>query len=382
MTQRSMLLCTVGTSLFQPNLEGLRTALREKRVADNLRELAEAYNARDWDRVAEQLGRLPSHERLCGAEINSIACLLNQDMPRDCGLFFFHSQTEEGRAIAAILQRYYQSGAHAPVEAMEIPDLQDSNPKLFRTRGLRNLARAICRVVRERSAGACAINATGGYKAQIAIAVLLGQALGIPVYYKHERFSEIIPFPPMPVSLDFEVWMRASDMLYLLAKNDLVPAADWEAQWDERYETLVERETIDGQSYLVLSPTGQIFHEAFRERFRSIRDRILPPPVPVTQKRAPRLETGAGWPGNHPEVEHFLQRITDEVPQVVHCGTYYFNPELPERMRFSPSRDGIIGIWSNGQCCVKFRLETSAQTEGQRAAVVAALNDWLDNQGQ
>src|SRR5437773_1205753 len=83
-----------------------------------------------------------------------------------------------------------------------------------RTRALRTPARRICAVVRERSAAACALNATGGYKAQIAVAVLLGQALGVPVYYKHELFSEIIAFPPLPVALDFEVWMRASGMLY------------------------------------------------------------------------------------------------------------------------------------------------------------------------
>src|SRR5262249_45389116 len=147
----------------------------------------------------------------------------------------------------------------------------------FRTKGLRNLVRTLCRVVRERTATACAMNATGGYKAQIAVAVLLGQALGIDVYYMHERFSEIVAFPPLPVALDFEVWMRASGMLLGLERSpEPIPFRDYEEGWDERFESLVERIPIDGEEYLELSPAGQIFHETFRERFRSTRDQFLP----------------------------------------------------------------------------------------------------------
>src|SRR5262249_58954322 len=136
-------------------------------------------------------------------------------------------------------------------EAVEVADLQDADPKRFRTDGLRNLARAVCKVVRDHSASACAINATGGYKAQIAIAVLLGQALGVPVYYKHERFSEIIAFPPLPVALDFEVWMRASGMLYELERNPQpTPAALYPDDWDEKYNTRAERVRIAAPAYL------------------------------------------------------------------------------------------------------------------------------------
>src|SRR5439155_4048736 len=127
---------------------------------------------------------------------------------------------------------------HTPVETIRVPDLQDRDPRLFRTRGLRNLAREICAVIRQRSAVACAIDATGGYKAQIAIAVLLGQALGVPVYYKHEHFSEIIAFPPLPVAFDFTVWMRASGLLFGLAREPR-PADEHADDWDERCESLV-----------------------------------------------------------------------------------------------------------------------------------------------
>jgi putative CRISPR-associated protein (TIGR02619 family) len=384
MQRPHILLCTVGTSLFFPNLQGLAQALRDGKIKDELRPGAEAvataFAAGDWPAVARHLIALPPSERLCGAEINSLASLLEKKhAPADCGLFFFHSATPEGRNIGAILRDYFRARGHAPVESVEVEDLQDADPKRFRTKGLRNLARELCRVIRSYTPAACAINATGGYKAQIAVAVLLGQALGVPVYYMHERFSEIIAFPPMPVALDYEVWMRASALLFDLERcTELIPAAVYEEGWDERYESLVERVVIDSQEFLELSPTGQIFHETFRDRFRSDRDQVLPPPVPPAQKQPPHVEDSGHMPK---VVKPFLQRVTSEVPQVSRCATFYHNPDLPRRSGFRLGQGGIEGLLSDGTWCVKFRVDTSAQTPGQQAAVVAALNDWLARQG-
>ena len=151
MPPRPMLLCTVGTSLFFPNLNGLRDKLAAGALTDDLRPLAEAYRDSRWDDVADLLAPRDPAERLCGAEVNSITSLVRNNLiPADAGLFFFHSATDDGRAIAAVLVRLYSRRGHSPVEAVEIADLQDQDPKRFRTHGLRNLARQICRVVRER----------------------------------------------------------------------------------------------------------------------------------------------------------------------------------------------------------------------------------------
>ncbi len=273
-----ILICTVGTSLFKPNLETLKRELEADRLDVERRALAEAYVRGDARCVASELRRLPPAERVCGAEINSIASLIEKGYVQpDCGLYFLHSETDDGRHIAAILQAYYREGGHQPVTPVEVADLQDQDPKRFRTKGLRHLAREIAAIIRNHSADACTINATGGYKAQIAIGVVLGQAFGTTVFYKHERFSEIIAFPPMPISFDFEVWMRASGLLYELAATDadLTPSSRYADEWDEKFESLVERVTIDDQEFFELSPTGAIFHDTFEGRFRSSRDSVL-----------------------------------------------------------------------------------------------------------
>lgn len=223
MTTRNTLISTVGTSLFYPNLANLPDAAgyetwlakqpareREHLTCERVSALAMAYRERDPATIARALVALPPTTRLCGAEINSIADLMAHDYCEPGStLYFCSSQTGDGQLVAQILGHYYGLRGVA-VRIETIPDLQDEDPKRFRTKGLRNLAKTVCRIIRGHGAPWCAINATGGYKAQIAIGVLMGQALSVPVYYKHERFSEIIAFPPMPISLDHQLWMEHS----------------------------------------------------------------------------------------------------------------------------------------------------------------------------
>jgi len=387
---RPILLSTVGTSLFFPNLAGLKRTLDDdvakpvdrRSFTDDQRAVAEelipAYATEDWSSVAQLLGLLPSDHRACGAEINSITSLRKHAyIPSNAGLYFFHSDTDDGRAIADVLVRYYRACGHAPVEAVPIPDLQDKDPKRFRTHGLRNLAKLICSKINAHGADACAFNATGGYKAQVAVAVLLGQALGIPVYYMHERFSEIIAFPPLPVSLDFEVWMRASGLLQVL-ERETSPVARTvfdDDEWDERYESLVETVLIDGVQFVELSAAGQIFHETFRERFRSQRDRVLPPAA--IKKLDPVLHDHGVTNLLKVELTRYLTTVTNALPGVTRCVTNYCNPQLNDPTRFRVKGEEVQGIYTDGTRTVKFLVETTATTSGQRSAVVAALNEWL-----
>jgi putative CRISPR-associated protein (TIGR02619 family) len=367
-------ICTVGTSLFRPNLAGLRADDPEP----NRQALARAYAAGDWEAVAAGLGTHGPTDRLCGAEINSLASLVAKGYAAaDANLVFCHSDTADGQAIGRILEVYFRRAGHSSVQARTITDLQDRDARLFRTRGLRNLAKEVCKVIRDYGAASCAINATGGYKAQIAVAVLMGQSLGVPVYYKHELFDEIISFPPMPVALDFEAWMRLSGLLFALQAAlqpaDLVEDYPGDA---ETLESLVDRETVDGVDYLELSPTGQIFHETFRERFRTTRDQVLPPAVPTGQKKPPHVED-SGHMHAVRGLKAFLEAVTASAPLVVRCSTFWSHPDLPRPARFWVGAEGVEGQFSDGKALVKFRVETRATTPGQMAAVAATLNEWL-----
>ena len=380
------LLCTIGTSLL-PNLIGLT---QKKQTDETFKALARAYCKKNWVGVATYLRKIAPTDRLCGAEINSVTDLLEQGLIGKGYLHLFYSETEDGEAIAEILRHYFDEGkAGWQVHTHCVEGLSDADPNKFRTTGLRNLAKLFGEQVRASGQSQCAINATGGYKAQIAIAVLMGQALDIPVYYKHERFDAIIPFPPMPVALDFSLWLRANEMFTVLSKTDACePWEDFEDNWDERFEPLVNREKFDdGKDYLELSATGQIFHETFHSRFQALKPSLLPPDAAARQKQPPDLRDHAYTRSAREHTEHHLQKLTDEKSYVCRCFSTYWSKDLPKSNLFRLVPDGSLpningnsveGIYSNGSWCVKFKVITTATDEDQLSVIVADLNDWLD----
>ena len=374
--QPHTLLCTIGTSLVYPNLSNL---IKEKQTDPVRAALAQAYSDKNWSEVATQLHNVEPTERLCGAEINSVTDLLAQQVVERGYLHLFHSETDDGKAIAQILQSYFtQDRWQVKIHCVE--GLRDDDPNLFRTQGLRNLAKLFGEWVRESRQNfmPCAINATGGYKAQIAIAVLMGQALDIPVYYKHERFDAIIPFPPMPVALDFSLWQRASGMFMVLSRsNACEPWKDFSEDWDERFEPLINRVKIEDKDYLELSATGQIFHETFRSRFQVLKETSLPRAANNREKEPPKLGDH-GYNQAQNSIFRFLQEVTEARSYVRYCYSIYWNPDLSESTRFRLSGKEVQGIYSNGTWCVKFRVFTTAEDPNQLPVVVADLNDWLD----
>jgi hypothetical protein len=190
----------------------------------------------------------------------------------------------------------------------------------------------------------------------------------------HERFSEIIPFPPLPIALDFQLWMRASGLLAALDR-ELRAKHLFQDEWEEKYESLVNTESVDGTDYIELSPTGQIFHETFRERFRSERDQVLP--SPAAKKLDPVLHDHAVINLLREELIRHLSAVTNEVPAIVRFVTNC-HPQLNEPTRFRCKGEGIEGIYSDGTRTVKFKVESTANTAGQHDAFVAALNAWLE----
>ena len=379
MPKRTTLICTVGTSLIYPNLSSLTGATQTDPIQ---KKLAQAYTAKDWEKVASSLHELKSNERTCGAEINSMSDLLELEEIEKSRLYLLHSDTEDGRTIANILERYFTIDRWT-VKTWCVEGLSDADPKLFRTRGLRNLAKIFGECVREAgSAGFCAINATGGYKAQIAVAVLMGQALDIPVYYKHERFNAIIPFPPMPVSLDFSLWQRASHMFMMLDKPDACEPWEWFCNdWDERLEPLVDRVPDNGKEYLGLSPIGQIFHEAHRSQFQKLKNINLPRSACEREKEDPKIGDHSYAQNEKENIRLFLKKITDEVPYVRYCRTNYYNQDLPRPKAFRLSSYGVEGIYSEGKSCTKFEVKTTADEDHDLSVVVADLNMKLEVQG-
>lgn len=262
------LLSTVGTSLLHSNIRPLGNKPNRTEIDERL---LQAYETRRWTALADLLQQHVSPtERLCGAEINCLHQLVHIKQIEVERVFFLVSDTPDGRATGEVLQAYFSSSnwfGKNGAAYMVVDDLQPEQPKLFKTKGLRNLVRRIGDCIgRAGNLSELAIDATGGFKAQIAVAVTIGQALQIPVFYKHELFPEIIDFPAMPVQINFDLLGRYAGFLTALEKGHLRTSDEWDEPLSDDVRLFFTDEWVDDKHVFELNYLGQLFLQSYRLR--------------------------------------------------------------------------------------------------------------------
>jgi len=361
---RHTLICTVGTSL-KSNLE--RDPARKT--------WADLYAQGRLKDLARALTSLSPQDRLLGAEINSIDSIISRGiLTTPIYLYLLVSDTEDGQNIGELLKLYYLEDSNPrrfeQAEWQVLQGLTDANSQRFRREGLRHLVTAVAGIARKWRPEHVVINATGGYKAQISFAGLIGQALDIPVCYLFERFSEVITLPPQPVSLDLSFWLAHAHRFYLLAEDQGEPEA-----LDPRFASLVEEIEVDGERLAGLTAMGQLFHETFRYRFAREKSQLLPPDSGLAPAEK-KITYEPGLAPRPPGIETWLARLR-EVSYVTRIHTFYYNADLSRPPYFRPSARGEVdrleGGFSDGKATAKFTVSLTAKTEAQRDAALADI---------
>ena len=365
---RNILISTVGTSLIG-NISYSNDS--------NLKRLLETKNAKG---LAVELCRISPDERLCGAEINSINSIVEKGyLAKRNVLKLLTSDTENGRFIGELLSHYFKNSKNKNrfenVDYEMVEGLTDEDVKSFKNVGLKNLVRLICKTVQHYGSDSILINATGGYKAQISFAGMIGQALEIPVCYMFEKFADVIELPPQPVSFDLSLWLDNAEIFYDLDVG--IETDNMLDLPDKRYDSLVEH-IQEGKKHLyALSPTGLLFHESFRYRFKQQVSELLPKPstIPIEKKKIRYEDNNTG---KHSGLENYLNKIR-AVSYVDTVYTHYYNPDLTKPNRFRKSSKGIEnqleGWFSNAGALTKFDVKTTAETPQELQACIVDLNE-------
>lgn len=237
---RNTLICTVGTSLLRPEE---RTA---PPAVDVLLARLKACSGPD--------------QRQAGAEANAVADLVRRgvlDAPHMLHLCV--SDTTPGRAVGSALAQYLQEAfgfAHARVHVVD--ELADADLARFE-RGLEHLVGLLARLVRQarQRDGDAVFNATGGYKAVIALAGLVGQLLGCPVYYLFEAFPACVRLPALPMEMARTQWEPFLPLLEALTQAASPP--DTAFSLDSLWQQAVEQRLVgmpDGRAQLL--PLGEL----------------------------------------------------------------------------------------------------------------------------
>ncbi|MCC6728989.1 MAG: putative CRISPR-associated protein [Chthonomonadales bacterium] len=193
----------------------------------------------------------------------------------DDRLVFIHSADDACRAAAEAL-RSHHANRGVGARCVEVPGLTASE-KGFARRGLRDLVSVLAgEVRRQRHDGReVLLNATGGFKAEIAYATLLGLLLEVPVYYIYETFQQIVELPPLPVAWDLGL-MALHEGFFQWIEEEPRPSGQVRERLRELPPALgmLVDEPEEGRQYL--SAAGVAFWEAYRERSeRAGRARVL-----------------------------------------------------------------------------------------------------------
>jgi putative CRISPR-associated protein (TIGR02619 family) len=214
---------------------------------------------------ARQLANFLRHTpaAAASAETNSLSRLVREGDR----ILFLRSQTDEGKQCAEALARHY-AGLGYSSTVLEVPDLTYAESR-FKIRGLRSLVATLSEQIhQERDQGRqVLINATGGFKAEIAYATLVGLLFNVPVFYIHEAFRDIIEMPPTPIGWDYSLLADYEDFFSWI-DADLRPSGEVDARL-RGLPPEVRLLLADEEGFTLLSPAGEAFYEAYRQRLEA-----------------------------------------------------------------------------------------------------------------
>jgi len=377
-TQVNALIVTVGTSLINNWRNPKTKEWKGKEVEGN--------KVDSFDALKIALRHLGDPEDVIeyGAEINSICSIQKRVVDSEIEkIVFLVSDTEEGIETGKTLVNYYE---HEGIESnyAVIEKLQDSDQTLFRQQGLPNLIKTMSFWIRElKKMYNVGINATGGYKAQIAFAVLLGQVMKVPVFYRFERFPEVISLPPLPVNYDFAVWEENLHILQEAYLEGQIERSKVPFASNPALEVLFE----PIEEVTELSPAGYVFYEAFIEYVYT----KFKPPADSTKSLDERLDDihleKSGHILSWESLHNKLDKLMKENGFVESIASFYYNPDsageavfrLPRKAEIRNNPNVVEFVFSEGGKSASLNVFTTAKNAGERVIAIDFLNNWLHN---
>lgn len=122
-------------------------------------------------------------------------------------VYLVGTDTEEGRLCTEVLRRFFKvQNVEVATAFVHLGSAQDVQERFFE--GLQSLTEKVVNYVTRRIASGdkVYINATGGFKPETAFLVLVANALGCEVYYRHETFQQPVTLPLLlPVKFGVDI---------------------------------------------------------------------------------------------------------------------------------------------------------------------------------
>jgi putative CRISPR-associated protein (TIGR02619 family) len=279
-----------------------------------------------------------------------------------------HSQTADGAFCGARLAEYAASRG-IKAESRQISELTYADSATF-NRGLGRMVRLLAEAIREgRRSGEVAIAATGGFKAEIAIANLVGALLGAPVYYIYEQFEQLIKLEPLPVALEPD-WLRqgaGNSLLQTLSKESCLPRESVSSliKADGRLELLLEAVEEEGREIVALNVLGELAAQLLQSPVSQWPSACDDEPAEKIQLEGAGHHRPSGW-------EEAVDRLARS--QFVKRIRYDRGAGIQAGIR--PAADNptdLYAVIKGDDAVLSLRVETTAENAEQRRLVLDHL---------
>lgn len=210
------ILCTIGTSIAGGTPELIRFQKQGSSWDDDSSQLQRE--------IAERLKRfdltLPGGRIAASAELNSLQ-RLNLE-PHD-EVVLLATDTADGRVCAEMLAKTIQDLWPAVrVVVDRIEGLQVRDEKRLRETGLSRLIQVVLRYVddpQRKHGGGLILNPTGGFKGVVPFLIVIGMLFRVPTVYVFEFAETLIYLPPLPISFDLQLFLRARPAMAALRQR-------------------------------------------------------------------------------------------------------------------------------------------------------------------
>lgn len=283
----AIILTTTGTSLMTNAKSSLGKSSKEKITQEEL---------------VQYMSETPPKE--ASAETNS---LLKIAQPTD-KIVFLYTATPEGKMCAEIIKTYLTNRDWS-VRMQEL--LIENDEFKFERKGLRHLVDILIKEITQAQSKSqqVIINATGGFKAEIAYTTMVGMIFQVPVKYIYQNFNQPITFPALPITWDTEI---------MLTYDHFFEWIDSEPRYykavEDRLKRIPEKDKIsvfllppDSEECIYLSVAGDILWQRLRQQ-RQEAEEISDPPssqVPDSDKVSSSLKS----------VKHHYPKYTRELAE-------------------------------------------------------------------
>lgn len=310
-------------------------------------------------------------EAEAAAETNSIGRVPNLSYKND-QFVFIHTKTKEGVRCANLLSWYYKEHKKVADNRIDVVKINLTHDEIqFETQGLRSLVTGLIELIEDakRKGNEIVINATGGFKAEIAYTTMVGMIYQVPVYYIYIDFENLVTFPAMPIDWNIDLifsysnffeWIDSEPRKSAEVKNRLKGLTD-----QDREQIRVFLTPPDSEDYVFLSPAGDAFYRRYRFQLEQIERTVDFPnesDKQVDEKIALSKHT---FPKG---TEQFCRKIA-KVPYVDLIYSQFFESTTKSKLKNTYGNGSISMIYSDGDKGVNLTVMTTADNKAQALKV-------------